>query len=121
MATSFPTKDPIPLLVHINSRSEARAASTVRRRRVPYQSGRALEMLSHAIDYLTDEFALECMTERTIDSVSPRIGVHPRIAAIEILKQRNREIYLSFPEVPTLAERLRACLGMHTVQHRTGG
>ena len=66
-------------------------------------------MLSHAIDYLADEFALECMTQPAIDSVNPRIGLHPRLAAIEILKQRNREIYFSCPEIPTMGERLRAC------------
>jgi hypothetical protein len=60
-------------------------------------------MLGHAIEYLADEFALDC-TDRVI-----RIGgrLHPRIQAIELLKSLNREIYLSCPEVPTFAERVQ--------------
>jgi hypothetical protein len=68
--------------------------------------GRAIEMLGHAIDYLADEFALDCMQEK-----GQRVaGVHPRMAAIALLMERNREIYFSCPEVPTTRERLKRWL-----------
>jgi hypothetical protein len=60
-------------------------------------------MLGHAIEYLADELALECMTGQ----VAHAGGAHPRIAAIELLKMLNREVYLSCPAVVTLEERLR--------------
>jgi hypothetical protein len=65
------------------------------------EQGRAVEMLGHAIDYLCDEFALECLRAR----VHEIVGMHPQIEAIQMLKERNRQIYLSCPEVPTLRER----------------
>jgi hypothetical protein len=77
-----------------------------RRRRVSQEFGRAIEMLGHAIEYLADEFALECM--RGQEHVG--VGMHPRVVAIEILKKCNRVVYLSCPEIPTLGERIRAVL-----------
>jgi hypothetical protein len=69
------------------------------------ESGRAIEMLAHAIEYLADEFALDCMQE-----MNARTGQHPQIEAIHLLMARNREIYLSCPEIPTLGERIRSLL-----------
>jgi hypothetical protein len=77
-----------------------------RRRAISPESGRALEMLGHAIDYLADEFALDCKSAARV----PARGIPPQILAIELLKARNREIYFNCPEVPTMAERLRALL-----------
>lgn len=77
-----------------------------RRRKITPESGRAIEMLGHAIEYLADEFALECRSR--VDQVGA--GKHPRITAIELLMTRNREIYFSCPTVPTLGERLRSLL-----------
>jgi hypothetical protein len=96
------------------------AASVSRPRRMSPEAGRGLEILGHAIEYLGDEFALDCMSgEAWIEAglgsgIGSRLdaGVHPRLAAIELLKERNREIYFSCPEVPTLAERLRSWLGL---------
>jgi hypothetical protein len=82
----------------------SRALVSSRRRRISREAGRAIEMLGHAIEYLADEFALDCMMGR----VEPYRGTHPRIAAIELLKARNREIFLSCPQAPSLADRLRA-------------
>jgi hypothetical protein len=76
------------------------------RREVSPESGRAIEMLGHAIEYLADEFALECMSPRE----NNRLGTHPTIVAIEILKKCNRVVYLSCPEIPTLSERIQAML-----------
>lgn len=80
--------------------------TSFRRRKVTRDSGRAIEMLGHAIEYLADEFALECRSRE--DQVAA--GKHPRIVAIELMMTRNREIYFSCPTVPTLGERLRSLL-----------
>jgi hypothetical protein len=94
-----------------NSRSNllcnSRAVSQTRRhRRVSYEAGRGIEILSHAIEYLADEFSLECMSPR----YKQEKGQNPSVAAIEVLKRLNREVYFSCPEIPTLGERLRAFL-----------
>jgi len=67
-------------------------------------------MLGHAIEYLADEFALDCMTGNveTDRGMQMNRGLHARIAAIELLKAHNREIFLSCPQAPSLADRLRA-------------
>lgn len=70
-----------------------------RRRRISPQSGHALEILGHAIGYLTDEFVLD----------GGSFSAHePRIEAIQLLIARNRQIYFACPELPTFAERCRA-------------
>jgi hypothetical protein len=79
-------------------------------RRISPEAGRGIEMLGHAIDYLGDEFALDCISgEMTADS-GIVAGIPPQVLAIELLKELNREIYYSCPEVPTLSERLRSWL-----------
>lgn len=113
----------MPITVAVSSRvaftvvgSDAAPAREVvgqrRRRKMSPETGRAIEMLGHAIDYLADELALECAT----GEVRVRSGAHPRVVAIEMLKARNREVYLSCPEAPSLGERLnhwlRATLGL---------
>jgi hypothetical protein len=80
------------------------AAGMCRRRKTSPEAGRAIEMLGHAIEYLADEFSLECMTRQKEIAA----GVHPRVAAIEILKKCNREVYLACPEIPTLGERVES-------------
>jgi hypothetical protein len=78
-------------------------------------AGRAIEMLGHAIEYLTDEFILEC-----INTTGPvALATHPQMKAIELLMARNREVYFSCPEVPTYGERLRSwLLSLLNVQRR---
>jgi len=88
-----------PVLVSASSRPS-------RRRRLTPDAGRAIEMLGHAIEYLADEFTLECMTTRRPVAA----GTHPQMKAIELLMARNREIYFSCPELPTFGERLRSWL-----------
>ena len=73
-----------------------------RRRRISPQAGHALEILGHAIEYLSDEYINEGGLFSSRD---------PRIEAIQLLMARNREIYFECPELPTLGERLRAWLG----------
>jgi hypothetical protein len=77
----------------------------MRRRRISPEAGHALEILGHAIEYLTDEFV------RAGGSVS----VHDaQVEAVQLLMSLNREIYSGCPEVPTFADRLRALLHPRT-------
>lgn len=85
------------------------AASTVfaghariaRRRRITPQAGHALEILGHAIEYLTDEFVHENGV------MDPRRG---QLEAVQLLMALNRQVYYECPEVPTVGERLRSLL-----------
>jgi len=78
----------------------ARVHSTPRRRITP-QAGRALSILGHAIEYLTDEFL------QTGLAYSPN---DPQMQAVQLLMALNRQIYSECPEVPTFGERCRALL-----------
>lgn len=70
-----------------------------RRRYITSEAGHALEILSHAIEYLTDELVQEGK------SVSAH---HPQVEAIQMLMRLNRQVYYECPLIPTLSERLRA-------------
>lgn len=72
-----------------------------RERRISPEAGRALEILGHAIDYLTDEFV------HSGGSFSAR---DPRVEAVQLLMSLNREIYFACPEVPSVCERLRSLM-----------
>ena len=107
MATTSTTGNLISMPASRGIQGQARSEVRVQRRRnVSPEVGRAIEMLGHAIEYLADEFSLECMTRQ--EPILP--GTHPRVIAIEILKTCNRVVYLSCPEAPTLVERLRGWL-----------
>lgn len=72
-----------------------------RRRRITPEAGHALELLGHAIEYLTDEFV----------AANGSLEAHnPQIEAIQLLMARNRRVYFECPEVPTLRERWIAFL-----------
>ena len=88
------------------ARGAVAAARLWRPRRITPEAGRAIEMLGHAIEYLADEFALECRSRE--DQMAA--DKHPRIMAIELMMARSREIYFSCPTAPTLVERLRSLL-----------
>jgi hypothetical protein len=83
------------------SASASRRAVANRRRRITPEAGHALEILGHAIEYLTDEFVHEG------GSFSPN---DTRIAAVQLLMALNRQVYFECPEVPSLAERCRSFL-----------
>jgi hypothetical protein len=77
-------------------------AGRERRRLIPPEAGRGLEILGHAIDYLMDEY--------------PRHGGRfdigdDELQAAEILMALNREIFFSCPVVPTMGERWTAFWG----------
>lgn len=73
-----------------------------RRRRITPQAGQALEVLAHAIEYLTDEFVHQGQDFSSRDE---------QLQAVQLLMALNREIYFECPEVPTLGERFRSLLG----------
>jgi hypothetical protein len=100
------TGDNLIALSHSKSITSPVVVVAARRRIVSRESGRAIEMLGHAIEYLADEFALECMSRQ--ENIAA--GMHPRVVAIEILKKCNRVVYLSCPEAPRLGERVRSWL-----------
>jgi hypothetical protein len=117
----------------LSTESPVRAAVSThaRRRRMTPEAGRAIEMLGHAIEYLGDEFALDCMTRpkqaetpstanaiNSVNSLNSLNSIDPRIVAIHLLMARNREIYLNCPEVPSLGERVRALF--HSPRTRSG-
>ncbi|MGB6742361.1 MAG: hypothetical protein WBE38_01805 [Terracidiphilus sp.] len=73
------------------------------RRRISPQAGRALEILGHAIDYLTDEYVHHGGEFRPGD---------PELDAIELLMAANRAIYFECPRIPTLRERCLRFFGI---------
>ena len=75
----------------------------VRRLHSP-ESGRALEILGHAIEYLADEYAHDLANKGPLGSADPRV------AAIQILKGLNRAIYYSGTEVEPAFSRMRRWL-----------
>lgn len=78
------------------------------RRRIAPQAGRALEILGHAIEYLSDEFA----------HAGGALSAHnAQIEAVQLLIAANRRIYFACPEVPTMGERWRAMLRKAAIGH----
>ncbi|MGH9563420.1 MAG: hypothetical protein ACRD3S_18350, partial [Terracidiphilus sp.] len=75
------------------------------RRRISPEAGRALEILGHAIEYLTDEF---------VHAGWSFSAKGPQVEAVELLMSLNREIYFKCPEVPSLADRLRGWMHLRT-------
>jgi hypothetical protein len=71
------------------------------RRRIAPQTGRALEILGHAIEYLSDEFT----------HAGGSLSAHnAQLEAVQLLMAVNRQIYFACPEVPSMGERWRAML-----------
>lgn len=81
------------------------APSSNRRRRIDPQSGRALEILGHAIEYLADEL----IQSRELVSAN-----NARVEAIQLLMALNRKIYFECPKVLTLTDRFRAFLHLRS-------
>jgi hypothetical protein len=70
-----------------------------RRRRVSEEAGEALEILGHAIAYITDGIIGGGRQFKLAD---------PRIQAALLMIEKSKEIYLACPEVPSIAERIRS-------------
>lgn len=76
-----------------------------RRRRITPQAGRAIEILGHAIEYLTDEF---------VQSGAAMSAKNADLEAVQLLMGLNRQVYFECPVAPTMGERLRSVLRPHT-------
>lgn len=74
---------------------------TNRRRRITPEAGRALVILGHAIEYLTDE-----LVHRGQDVTCPS----GELDAVQLLMALNRAVYYECPEVVTIGARLRSML-----------
>jgi len=111
MATLPPAPTYPVFITHLSAASSVSrpfaSRTKSRQRKLSPQAGRAIERLGHAIEYLSDEFALECLSGQM--NFGP--ASDPRLASIELLKALNREIYLSCPIIPTMRERLSSILG----------
>ena len=73
----------------------------VSRRKITPQAGKAIEMLAHALEYLSDE----CRDSELADPFW-----RARIAAVELLMALNRDIYMECPAMPTAGARCRELL-----------
>lgn len=74
------------------------------KRRISPEAGHALEILGHAIGYLTDELVYEG---------GPLCAHNGQLEAIGLLMARNRTIYFSCPVIPSLGEQLRTFFRTH--------
>jgi hypothetical protein len=83
----------------------ATGRGVMRHRRISPEAGHALEILGHAIEYLTDEYVYAGGSLSTHDA---------HVEAVQLLMSLNREIYFGCPEVPTLGDRFRALLHPRT-------
>jgi hypothetical protein len=95
--SSFPVSAPIP----VSPANQGRA----RRRRISPQAGRALEILGHSIEYLTDEF---------VHAGGSLTAHNAQLEAVQLLMAVNRQVYFACPEVPSLSERWRAMVHQRT-------
>jgi len=77
----------------------ASAGTITHRRSISPEAGRALEIISHAIDYLDFE------TMRRCDSFS---DLNDQLDAMQLLVSLNRRIYFECPEIESLGEWFRS-------------
>ena len=97
MAASATTGFPIPA----SAPDAAALPVSSRRRHITPRAGRALEILGHAIEYLTDEFVHRGGSFTAHDE---------QVQALQLLMALNRQVYYECPEARTLGERCRALL-----------
>ena len=98
MAASMTTSFSVPISA---SGQTATGDGLKRRRSINPQAGHALEILGHAIEYLTDEFIHEGGSFSANNS---------QLQAVQLLMAVNRQIYFECPEVPPLSRRLMSFL-----------
>jgi hypothetical protein len=101
MATTTTTGFSIPAFASAVPVASVRAH---RRRNITPQAGRALEILAHAIEYLTDEFMHKGLAYS---------AKNEQLEAVQLLMALNRQVYFECPEVPSFGERCRALLHLH--------
>ena len=94
---SMLSNPPVPAAIPDSVANQGRS----HRRRIAPEAGRALEILGHAIEYLSDEFV----------HAGGSLSAHnAQVEAVQVLMALNRQIYLACPEIPTMGERWRALL-----------
>jgi len=94
--------------LHVSSSQTAAAIPALRAkrpRRISPEAGHALEILGHAIEYLSDEF---------VHNGGEMTSRNPQVKAVQLLMALNRQVYFSCPEVPTLRDRMLAFLRRDT-------
>lgn len=84
--------------------ASAPAAHFTGHRRISYKAAHALEVLGHAIEYLSEEFG---------DEEACTSAERARLEAVQLLMARNHEIYFACPEVPSFMESIRSFLRLH--------
>lgn len=102
MAATTTTGFPVQACVQAVPTSRVRSN---RRRRITPQAGRALEILAHALEYLTDEFVHQGLAFSSKNA---------QLQAVQLLMALNRQVYFECLEVPTFGERCRALLHRHS-------
>jgi hypothetical protein len=90
----------------ISAPATSMSSASARRRRISPRAGHALEILGHAIEYLTDEF---------VHRGVPVSSNGTQLQAVQLLMALNRQVYFECPEVPSLSERLRAFLHLNSL------
>jgi hypothetical protein len=101
MATITTTGLPLPKSATGVSRAQIQVN---RPRRLSREAGHALEILGHAIEYLSDEFVHE----------GGALDAHdPQIEAVQLLMGLNRQVYFECPQMVTLRERCSSFLHHH--------
>ena len=87
------------LSIPVHNPARANAGSLTHRRSINPEAGRALEILSHAIDYLDFETMHRC------DSFT---DLNDQLEAMELLVSLNRRIYFECPEVESFGALVRS-------------
>lgn len=82
---------------------ETLQSGLIKRRSISPQAGHALEILGHAIEYLTDEFIHEGGSFSADSS---------QLQAVQLLMALNRQIYFECPEVPSFRKRFASFLSL---------
>jgi hypothetical protein len=81
-----------------------RVRPQTRNRRISRETGWALDVLGHAIDYLATDL---------VDHNPSYSADNEQLGAVQLLIALKRQVYLECPEAPSLAERFRSLLGRH--------
>jgi hypothetical protein len=96
MITDFAVPVSVPVSAPVAVSARVRPS-----RRITPEAGRALEILGHAIEYLTDELV------HSGGELSPS---NSELQAVQLLMERNRQVYYECPEAVTVGARLRSML-----------
>ncbi len=102
MATTTAPSTPLRI---VSPRTRHNLEGLYAARHISPEAGRALELLAHAVEYLSDQYIWASGSFSASD---------PDVQAIQILMACNREVYFDCPVMPTFAERVRTFFGART-------